>query len=384
MNTQTNSDRKLAEALRALPLDPLAGDDDWKSPRASRSLTLALGTFVLCATAGLVFWNQARTGSGNTRFLAQDSAPVAGASASSTSPASAVAADHPRAAATAGAQAAPSPVPQALPGGEITGSGYVVAPTQTVIHAKYAGEVTALPVQLGDRVTKGQILLQLTDAEAEFSLQAARIALSSAQTALAGDEISLRQAEKALARAQQLHDRGNLAQQDLDTAQTDRDSARNSVSLARESLASAELTLKQAQNRADRLTLRAPFAGVITALEVHLGDSVLAQEDAGRTDSALMTITDTDDLEIDADVSETRIAALSPGQEGQAVLDGYPDHPFPVRITRVEPTISADKGTVGLRLSFSDPPDGIRPNMAASIRLVTPSPSPVPQQGSTP
>ena len=83
----------------------------------------------------------------------------------------------------------------------------------------------------------------------------------------------------------------------------------------------------------------------------------------------MLTITNTKSLAIDADVAETTIAALKPGLRGQAVLDGFPDRPFVVTLVRLAPVASAEKGTVTLRLSLDDPPDGILPNMAARIRI---------------
>ena len=74
-------------------------------------------------------------------------------------------------------------------------------------------------------------------------------------------------------------------------------------------------------------------------------------------------------LFIDADVAETSIAMLRSGLQGEAVLDGFPDQPFAVELSRLAPEISAAKGTVGIRLTLDTPPTGIRPNMAARVQL---------------
>ena len=117
------------------------------------------------------------------------------------------------------------------------------------------------------------------------------------------------------------------------------------------------------------LTVRATFAGTVTRLDARVGDTVLARIDSVRESQSLLTITNTKSLAIDADVAETTIAALKPGLRGQAVLDGFPDRPFAVTLVRLAPVASAEKGTVTLRLSLDDPPNGILPNMAARIRI---------------
>ena len=72
---------------------------------------------------------------------------------------------------------------------------------------------------------------------------------------------------------------------------------------------------------------------------------------------------------IDADVAETNIALMRPGLRGEAVLDGFPDRPFAVEVSRIAPMPSREKGTVTLRLSLSSPPSDMRPAMAARIRI---------------
>lgn len=115
--------------------------------------------------------------------------------------------------------------------------------------------------------------------------------------------------------------------------------------------------------------VRAPFAGTVTRLNAHVGDTVLARADSVRENQSLLAITDTVSMAIDADVAETNIASLRPGLRGEAVLDGFPDRAFAVEVVRLAPIASVEKGTITVRLSLIDPPEGIRPNMAARIRI---------------
>nr|WP_206111945.1 hypothetical protein [Rhizobium laguerreae] len=72
----------------------------------------------------------------------------------------------------------------------------------------------------------------------------------------------------------------------------------------------------------------------------------------------------------DIAVAEANIALMRPGLRGEAVLDGFPDRPFAVEVSKIAPMISREKGTVTLRLSLSSPPSDMRPAMAARIRLL--------------
>lgn len=259
-----------------------------------------------------------------------------------------------------------NPVPA---GREITGSGFVVAPRMTTVFAKYEGRITQVFATLGDPVEAGAVLVTLEDAGTRFALEQARAAKAQARLALAARDIDLAQARALLDRTEILAARDAASRQVLEDARAAMERASNAVEQARQTVDNAELSVRIAEERLAELTVRAPFAGIVTRLEAHVGDTVLARADSVRESQSLMTITDPKSLAIDADVAESAIAVLKPGLRGQAVLDGFPDQPFAVTVLRLAPVLSAEKGTLTLRLSLDRPPEGIRPNMAARIRI---------------
>jgi len=264
-----------------------------------------------------------------------------------------------------------SSVQSVLPRREVTGSGYVVAPDETAVFALYEGRITGILVAPGDRVAAGQVLVTLADAAAGFALEQAQAARVAAELVLAARKIELAQADISLGRSSALAVRRAVSLREHDEAQTTRDLAANEVLQARQSLKDAELAVRIAQDRVAEMTIRAPIPGTVTRMGAHLGDSVLGRADALREDQSLLTITDTSRLVIDADVAEASLSKLRPGLRGEAILDSYPGDPFAVEILRIAPVISAAKGTVSLRLGLTAPPAGIRPAMAARIRIIT-------------
>ena len=253
--------------------------------------------------------------------------------------------------------------------GEITGSGIVVAPRSTTIFSKYEARITDVAVELGDRVEAGQRLIVLDDAVAHIALEKAEAARAAADLALKLRDIDLVQARASLTRLESLASRDVASRQQLEESRTAFARASNGVAQARQDLATAELGIRSAEEPLTELTVRAPFAGTVTRLNAHVGDSVLARADSVRENQSLLVITDTASMAIDADVAETNIALLRPGLRGEAVLDGFPDRAFAVKVMRLAPIASVEKGTITVRLSLIDPPKGIRPNMAARIRI---------------
>jgi multidrug resistance efflux pump len=217
-------------------------------------------------------------------------------------------------------------------------------------------------------------LVTLDDASARFALEQAMAAKVSADLALSAKDIELTQADASLRRSGALAAREAASRKNLEEAETAWKSASNAVAQARQDLNRAELAIRIAKEQLDELTVRAPFAGTVTRLSAHVGDTVLARVDSVRENQSLLTLIDTSSMVIDADVAETNIAMVRPGMNGEAVLDGFPERPFAIELGRIAPVASLEKGTIALRLSLIAPPIGIRPNMAARIRIAIPTP----------
>ena len=279
--------------------------------------------------------------------------------------------------ASAGAITVPAPgAPEAdslpsrpPPPREITGAGYVVAPVQTEVFSRSEGRVTDVLVESGEIVQAGQPLILLDDPATGFALEKAMAARTAAALTLTGAGITAAQAEVSLARMRALATGHMASRQQEEEAETTRDLARNAQEQAEQALRAAELAVRIAEENNAALTVRAPISGQVTRLNARRGDSVLARADSLREGQSLATLTDTAQLVIDADVAESGIAGLQPGLPGAAVLDAYPDAPFPVETQRIAPVVALATGTVALRLILRDPPPGIRPGMAARVRI---------------
>ncbi len=365
MNTITEPDRKLAEALKSLSHAPATETNSSAPPRKiARRCALASTILALIAApiAGISMWPNVASSVG--AMLSEPQGAVAATPKQVATSTMAAKANHK--AAFSGRETT-----SAL-AREITGSGYVVAPRSTAVFSKYEGRITSIPVEAGDRVEAGQVLVTLDDASARFALEQAEAAKVSADLALSARNIELTQANASLRRIEALATRAATPQKDLEAAQTASASASNAVAQARQDIDRADIAVRVAGEQLNELTVRAPFAGTVAKVSAHIGDTVLARVDSIRENQSLLTLIDMGSMVIDADVAETNIAVIHPGMRGEAVLDGFPDKPFIIDLAKIAPIASVEKGTITLRFSLIAPPIGIRPNMAARIRIAAP------------
>ncbi|MBW8791180.1 MAG: efflux RND transporter periplasmic adaptor subunit [Rhizobium leguminosarum] len=340
MNTTSEHDRDLAAKLRSLSIEPAPFKTEPPEPRVRRRVIPgAMLAFAATASLAVVLFYRPDT-------LERIETVLAGFIGKDEAAISVDGTDVP---------AAADPI-RAVPSNN---------PSE-----RAEGRIVAVEVDAGDRVPTGQVLVRLDDAGACFALQSAEIARQSAELALTAKTIELAQARSSLTRTERLAGRDAMSAQTLEEAKTAFDTAENAVLQARQDVAKADLDIDRAREQVEALTVRAPISGTVTRLTAHVGDTVLSREDSVRENESLLAIADMTTMVIDADVAEANIALMRPGLRGEAVLDGFPDRPFAVEVSKIAPMISREKGTVTLRLTLSSPPPDMRPAMAARIRLV--------------
>ena len=262
----------------------------------------------------------------------------------------------------------PAPAPPSV--SEITGSGYVTATQTTSIFSPLEGRADDVGAKEGDWVDAGQELLRLEGSRERFALESAQLSRANADLSMNAAAISLEQAQSELDRKTTLVERGAIAATQLTDAQVELMHAKNSFAQAQLAAEQAELSTRIAEHEVSQLIIRAPFSGRITKLGVLAGDMVAGQDGPQLDEMALMTLVNTQALTVEAEISETNIAAIGDVVRGEAVLDAFPDQPFDISLDSIAHVASAQKGTITLRFTPVNPPEGTRPNMAVRIRIV--------------
>jgi len=171
-------------------------------------------------------------------------------------------------------------------------SGTVVASNTSALSFAVSGTVKTVAVNLGDRVTKGQVLATLDVESFSLNVQAAKAELAAAQA-------ELDNARAELVRQRQLFDRGWVAKAALDRAISLAEAAEGQLDLL-----SSRLSL--AQRDVANTRLLAPFDGVISAREVEPFAEISRGEKVLQVDSDGA-------FEVEISVPDSLVSRLAPG-----------------------------------------------------------------------
>ena len=215
----------------------------------------------------------------------------------------------------------------------------------TAILPPLTGRLVALKVSLGDTVKRGQLLALISSPDFDQ-------ARSDADKA--DDALNL--ANKALERARGVQSAGANAGKDLEAAESARNQALSEHQRAHGRLATLG-------GNAHGLEVKAPQAGVVTALNVGIGSYI---NDATAT---LMTISALDQLWVTAQVPEGQLAGIAAGQPATVSLAAYPGLTLRGRIARVSPLVEPDTRRTKVRIAFNNADGRLKPNMFATVTL---------------
>lgn len=138
-----------------------------------------------------------------------------------------------------------------------------------------------------------------------------------------------------------------------------------SAESAKLALQQAELSVEQAQESLDRLTLVAPFDGIITAVHVEIGE---------QASGIVVEMMSSGDYEVTLDVDEVDVGSLAIGQPASIVLEAWPSRSIESRVASIAPRAAeSSDGVVSyeVRLQLPDSELPVRVGMTANATITT-------------
>jgi HlyD family secretion protein len=202
-----------------------------------------------------------------------------------------------------------------------------VEPIRTVeVRSKASGEIFDMPVEIGDAVSAGQLMVRVDPRVPQATLRQAQADLTLAQA-------QLNNAEAQLRRAEGLYATESITEQEYDTAKL-------SVASARAQLVSAERSLENAEIAAEDTEIRAPLDGVVIQKLVEEGTVITSATQGVSGGTILLQMANLDTVQVRALVDETDIGKIKAGLDVTITVDAYKTRPFDGKVLKIEPQSS--------------------------------------------
>ncbi len=223
----------------------------------------------------------------------------------------------------------------------------VQASQQSTLAFRVAGSLKGLRVKNGTKVTPGMVIAELEQVDHTNRVEQATAQLRSARSQL---DI----ARPGYQRAERLYQSNTVSLADYQAA-------KGAYQAAQAQLQATSKQLEAARNQLAYTTLKAPYAGVVSAVHVDLGELVGAG-------TPVVTISSGDALEVQVELPESLINSVQVGAKLSIRCAATGDAPVPAVVSEVGFT-AGKAGAFPVTARITDPPAELRPGMAANVRL---------------
>ena len=261
---------------------------------------------------------------------------------------------------------------------KVSSNGRIDAKRKVDLSANVMGQIVNLAVREGDVVKKDDFLLQIDQKQLAASAQGAEASLQAlfsdrdAARANAGD------AQRNYERAQKNYNEKIVPLADMERTRSLLDAANANVGAIERRIDQARANLAAAKDTLSKTTMRAPMAGIITALPVHEGE-VAVIGTMNNPGTKLLTIADMSVVEAVMEVDETDIPSVKVGQHANVTIDAYPNQTFSGIVTEVGSSPIAQTAQQGgsqavnfeVKVQVENPPAGVRPGFSCSADIIT-------------
>ena len=266
---------------------------------------------------------------------------------------------------------------------KVTANGKIQAENRVELSALVMGQIVNLAVREGDRVKKGDFLLQIDQnraaADAVGSNAALRGSLNDRDTARANFE----QAKRDFERVRRNFEEHVVSEAEFQKASSAVETAALTFESAQNRVEQTRAGLSATRDALSKTTLRAPIAGVVTTLRVKAGE-VTVIGTMNNPGTQLMTISEMSTVQAVLMVDETDTPSIQVGQKAFLTIDAYPGRTFEGLLTEVgnSPILRDDTDLQGLtttsdainfkvKVKVLAPPPGIRPGFSVTADVIT-------------
>ena len=230
----------------------------------------------------------------------------------------------------------------------VSASGKIQPKTLVNISADTMGKVTGLAVAEGDRVTKGQFLLEIDPRNlrsrvesGEAGIQASASRLQQMRLSIESTKVALKAAEDNYNRQLQLSKQGLTPREVLERAENELKTQQANLRSQEQNLKTQELTISQekanlssARYDLSRVRLESPINGIVTRRNIEEGETAVTGT-MNNPGTVLLVVADMSVIEAEVEVDETDIPTVKLGQPAKVTIDAVPGKTFTAKVTEI-------------------------------------------------
>ncbi|WP_421692737.1 efflux RND transporter periplasmic adaptor subunit [Aestuariivirga sp.] len=253
---------------------------------------------------------------------------------------------------------------------QVQATGNIQPTTEVEVSSERSGVIRSVNVKANSLVKKDDVLASLDTERLEAELARSRASLAATEARLEDAKATLLEKQLIFQRSERLSKQGISSTQDLDTARAAQSRAQAGVVAAEADIAVAKAELAMNETDLTKTRILSPVNGIVLKRDAEPGQTVASSLQA----PVLFTLAeDLTHMQLEADIDEADIGAVTAGQKASFTVDAYPGKSFPAIIDTIEysPKVTDNVVTYKAILTVDNGDLLLRPGMTATAQIVT-------------
>jgi HlyD family secretion protein len=257
----------------------------------------------------------------------------------------------------------------------VLASGKLVHEEEVKLSTEEIGRVTAIYVDEGQQVKRGELVLQIDDQRLRAAVDQQEASVRMQEIAIQRQQLQVDNLRTQWERMQGLHERNLIDEDSFTTSSNNLQIAEVDLMSSRESLQQARANLDQQLDRLSKTQVFAPIDGTVTTLDIKVGETAIASS-TNIPGSSLMTIANPASIHTEVNVDEADIANVEIGQKARVFAIAYPDQPVEGIVESIAVSAKVAEGQQGqsfaIKIRLLDPEKiTLRPGMTCRAEIFT-------------
>jgi len=257
----------------------------------------------------------------------------------------------------------------------VLASGKLVHAQEVKLTTEEIGRVTAIYVEEGQKVKRGELVLQIDDQRLKAAVEQQQASVRMQEIAIQRQQLQVENLRTQWERQRVLNERKLINEDAFTTATNNLKISDVDLMSSKEQLEQARALLDQQEDRLSKTRVYAPIDGTVTTLDIKVGETAIASS-TNIPGSSLMTIANPATIQTEVNVDEADIANVEVGQKAQVVAIAYPDQPVEGVIESIAVSAKVATGQQGqsfaIKIRLLEPEKiTLRPGMTCRAEIFT-------------
>jgi HlyD family secretion protein len=257
----------------------------------------------------------------------------------------------------------------------VLASGKLVHEEEVKLTTEEIGRVTAIYVEEGQKVARGELVLQIDDQRLRAAVDQGEASVRMQEIAIQRQQLQVANLQTQWERMRAMHERKLIDEDSFVTATNNLEISEVDLMSSRQSLEQARASLEQQEDRLSKTRVYSPIDGTVTTLDIKVGETAISSS-TNIPGSNLMTIANPASIHTEVNVDEADIANVEIGQKARVFAIAYPDQPVEGVVESIAVSAKVAEGQQGqsfaIKIQLLDPEKiTLRPGMTCRAEIFT-------------